>query len=101
MQQLYSLANKQLFYECESCLVLIFQLIPSFAIESLGSCSSTVPVLVPRFLLLDSRVSVQGSQGVISILLILVLVRFHVSFILAPNQVEPKDLVLKLKLSGT
>ena len=81
--------------------VLIFQLIPGFSIESLGSCSSKVPVAVPRFLLLDTRVSVQGSQRVICIFLILVLVRFHVSSILAPNQVEPKDLVLKLKLSGT
>ena len=58
-------------------------------------------MLVPRFLLPNTWVSVQGFHGVIEIFLILVLVRFHFGTILAPNQMEPKDLVLKPKLTGT
>ena len=46
---------------------------------SIGSYSATVPVPVPRFrfLLLNTRVSVQGFQEIICTCLILVLVRFH------------------------
>ena len=54
-----------------------------------------------QFLLLDTRVSIQGFQLIICIFLILVLVHFHLSTISVLNQVEPKALVLGPKLTGT
>ena len=78
--------------------VLIFQFSPGFGTEA------SVPAVLRYwfwFLLLSTRVSVQGFQRVIYIFLISVLVRFHFGSISAPNQVEPKALVLELKLTGT
>ena len=45
--------------------------------------------------------SVQGFQGVIYIYLILVLLQFHFGSISAPNQAEPKALVVEPKVTGT
>ena len=54
--------------------MLIFQFSPSFGTEAL------VPLVAQFwFLLLDTRVSVQGFQGVICICLMLLLVWFHFS----------------------
>ena len=61
----------------------------------------TVTVFWFRFLLLNTRVSIQGFQVIIYIFLILVLAHFHSRTILVPNQVEPKALVLGPKLTGT
>ena len=59
--------------------------------------------MVARFslLLLDTRVLVQGFQRVICIFLISVLDGFGFGSISAPNQVEPKAMVLEPKLTGT
>ena len=59
--------------------VLIFSFVPVLVQSCLGSYGFTVPVLVPWlwFILLDTRILVQGFQGIICIFLILVLVWFH------------------------
>ena len=77
---------------------------PSFALYcTLGFYCSTVPWF--RHLLLGSRVSVQGFQGILCIFIILELVRFnfwcHFGIFLVPTQVELTTLVLEPKLSGT
>ena len=74
-----------------------FSVQSQFRYWSLGSCGSTVPVLVPwfLFLLLNTRVSVQGSQVVVCTFLISVLVRLDFGSISASNQVEPKALVME------
>ena len=75
---------------------------------SLGSYGFTVvvPDLWLRFLLLDTRVSRQGfSEGFVFHFFpyfgIHVLVWFHFTSISVQNQVEPKALVLRTKLTGT
>ena len=64
-----------------------FSIQSRFRYKRIGSCGSTIPVLVPQFLFLflDTRVSVQRSQGVVCSFLISVLVRFHFGSISAPN----------------
>ena len=93
-------------------LVLIFQLGPGHGTEALfpvvpryrfWHLGPGTSVLAPRFwfLLLDTRVSALGFQGVTCIFLILVLVPLHFGTISAPNQVELKALVLEPNLTGT
>ena len=80
--------------------VLIFLL---FRYCCLGSYGFTVPVSVPqfRFLMLETRVSVQGILESFSFFLFLLLNQFHCGTISIPNQVEPKALLLKPKLTET
>ena len=69
---------------------------PGFGTESsVPTVPLTVPVPRIRFLLPDTRVSVQGFQRIICIFLIFVLVWFKFSTISVPNQVEPYALVLE------
>ena len=82
-------------------MVLIFQFSPGFGTEA------SVPA-VPRYRFLylgsgSSRYQGFGTRfsGVICICLFMVLLRFSFGSISAPNQVEPKALVLEPKLTGT
>ena len=83
--------------------VLIFSFVPVLVQSCLGSYGFTVPVLVPWlwFILLDTRILVQGFQGIICIFLILVLVWFDFDTISVLDQVEPQVLVLEPNLTGT
>ena len=80
----------------------LFGLVPGFGIEASIPVVPQYRFLVPRFwfLLRDTRVLVQCFLGVICIFLILVIVRFQFGAIAVHNQVEPKALVLRPKLTG-
>ena len=60
-----------------------------------------VPAWQSRFLVLNTRVSVQGFQGIMCIFLTLVLVWFDFDTISVLDQVEPQALLLKPNLTGT